>query len=179
MMLLTSVPSVVPGTAELSPCLQYRYSLTRELRLPMFKDSDLIRILWVMLNPSTGDAMEDDRTIAKCMRFTLAFGGQLMSIGNAYGLRSTDPKVLRTHVDPVGPENDEWLRTLSVGMSRIIVAWGANIEPERERQVARILRTASPPYRRLWCLGTTRGGHPKHPLYLRNSTGLVEWTGCR
>ena len=29
----------------------------------------------------------------------------------------------------------------------------------------------------LWCLGQTKDGHPKHPLYLKANTPLVKWEG--
>ena len=28
---------------------------------------------------------------------------------------------------------------------------------------------------RLWCLGTTKDGHPRHPLYVRGDQPLVAW----
>ncbi|HVL39891.1 MAG TPA: hypothetical protein VM328_10925, partial [Fimbriimonadaceae bacterium] len=29
------------------------------------------------------------------------------------------------------------------------------------------------------CLGTTKAGHPKHPLYLPRSAAMVPWEGSR
>ncbi|TQG73397.1 DUF1643 domain-containing protein, partial [Pseudomonas aeruginosa] len=28
---------------------------------------------------------------------------------------------------------------------------------------------------RLWCLGTTKDGHPRHPLYVRGNQVLLPW----
>ncbi len=28
---------------------------------------------------------------------------------------------------------------------------------------------------RLWCLGTTKDGHPRHPLYVRGDQALLPW----
>jgi hypothetical protein len=30
--------------------------------------------------------------------------------------------------------------------------------------------------RALWCLGTTKDGHPRHPLYVAAKQPLVPWT---
>ncbi len=55
-----------------------------------------------------------------------------------------------------------------------VAAWGTLITQVSagEGQVERIKRELSP----LYCLGTTKAGHPKHPLYLAADTPLVEWS---
>ena len=62
-------------------------------------------MIWIMLNPSVGDGLRDDPTIVRCMEYTNAWGYTRMSIINLFGYISTDPKVLKTLEDPVGPEN--------------------------------------------------------------------------
>ncbi|HGT3090075.1 TPA: DUF1643 domain-containing protein [Pseudomonas aeruginosa] len=51
-------------------------------------------------------------------------------------------------------------------------AWGANAKPERVEAVTSILTAAGG---RLWCLGTTKDGHPRHPLYLPGNQALQPW----
>ena len=49
--------------AIISACGQYRYHLWRRW------DELLPTMVWVMLNPSTADATEDDPTIRRCIGF--------------------------------------------------------------------------------------------------------------
>lgn len=156
--------------AEISPCGLYRYTLERRwARGPA--------ALWVMLNPSTADARVDDRTITRCIDFSqeLGYGGLL--VGNLFALRATYPSELLTHPDPVGPENEAWLERLIRGAGVLIAGWGAHPFVMRrphlvERFLALVARAGNPP---VMCLGRTRAGAPKHPLYLPSGTPLVPW----
>jgi hypothetical protein len=58
------------GTAVISDCGRYRYSLTRS-----WADGDN-RVVFVMLNPSTADAEVDDPTIRRCIGFAKAWAGR-------------------------------------------------------------------------------------------------------
>ena len=66
--------------------------------------------------------------------------------------------------DPVGPKNDRAFRYWRKRVEMIVAAWGANCPASREQAVcAEIGRT-------IHCLGRTKAGRPKHPLYLRAET---------
>jgi hypothetical protein len=80
---------------------------------------------------------------------------------NLFAFRSTDPKSLRrAPVDIVGVLNDETIRR-AVGRSMVtLAAWGAGGELGG-RGAAVAAR-----YSNMMCLGTTRDGEPRHPLYV-------------
>lgn len=153
----------------------YRYSLSR------WWCNELPLDLWVMLNPSTADAEVDDPTIRRCMAFSRGWGHGGIAVVNLYAYRTPSPKVLfeqaksMSHLGVVGPENDAWidahLRTISV-QSRVIVAWGAQGETSRTDEVLTIIRARG---FQPMCLGTTQNGAPRHPLYVRADTRLMEW----
>jgi hypothetical protein len=149
-------------SAVVSPCGRYRYVLRREV-------PDLFATrrtaLWVMLNPSTADATADDPTIRRCLDFSRAWGCDRMVVVNLYALRTTDPRRLWDAEDPVGPENDAHIGTAAGLAGLTVCAWGGHAKPER---VAQILPLLSAPQ----CLGRTRGGSPRHPLYLPKVTRL-------
>src|SRR5262245_19217104 len=63
-------------------------------------------VAWVMFNPSTADAFNDDPTIRRCMRFTCAWGFGAMEVVNLYALRSPNPIDVYNHEAPIGPRND-------------------------------------------------------------------------
>ena len=147
--------------AVISACGAYRYSLTR-------KWSDAPLLPFVMLNPSTADAKEDDPTIRRCIGFARREGAGGLIVANLYALRSSAPEALWSARDPIGPKN--W-RTL-VGLAAqavvqsfpIVCAWGALA---RQDQIDGALRMFHASGARLACLGRTQRGAPRHPLYVR------------
>ena len=69
--------------------------------------------------------------------------------------------------NPVGDENDRYIREAAMRAAKIVVAWGAH-RTLHGRDSAVITQFCQP----LWCLGTTREGHPRHPLYTKGNTAL-------
>lgn len=91
---------------------------------------------------------------------------------NLFALRSTDPAALSSHPDPVGPENDQHLREQVRAAGRVVLAWGVGGALRgRDQSVLHLLRGAN-----LLCLGRTKQGHPRHPLYVRGDTLLLPFT---
>lgn len=151
------------ATADLSDDGRYRYRLTRR-----WADGDAWAT-FVMLNPSTADATEDDPTIRRCVSFAKREGCSALQVVNLFAYRATDPRELKRVADPVGPDNDAWLsRALGTPALRI-AAWGAHGRPDR---VVVVKSFAVPG---LHALGVTKDGHPRHPLYLRADAPLVTW----
>lgn len=156
--------------AILSPDGLYRYFLRRDLG----GDEDK-HVLFVMLNPSRADAVEDDPTIRRCIGFARREGAAALGVVNLYAYRSPTPTVLRSVADPVGPENEEHLIAALRTHDVVICAWGADEGPIRGRSRG-VARLALREQKLLWCLGTTRHGHPRHPLYLAGDTPLAPWS---
>lgn len=148
---------------------RYRYTLERKW---MTGEGTC---LFVMLNPSTADASEDDPTIRRCIGFAQRWGYQRLAVGNLYAYRATDPAKL-LEVDPlvaIGPRDDFWLEALSRRAKRVVVAWGANgVALSRAPEVVRRLLERHPA---VYCLGTTQNGAPRHPLYVKGDTELREY----
>ena len=142
----------------------YRYSLTRDW------DREKPVTLWVMLNPSTATHLEDDPTIRRCQGFSRAWGQGGIIVANIFALRSTDPKALYDHPDPIGPGNDEVIELLARNprVESVVAAWGAHGDLDgRGQAVARLLaRVAGVVH----ALSTTKSGQPGHPLYLGAET---------
>ncbi|MEJ0097307.1 MAG: DUF1643 domain-containing protein [Bauldia sp.] len=98
-----------------------------------------------------------------------------MVVWNLFAFRSTDPKALRAQTDPVGPENDLFVRE-AFGEARkreglVVAAWGSH-GTWMDRH-ASIMQLAAEARVRLYCFGLTKGGLPKHPLYIPYSAPLV------
>lgn len=156
-----------PPLATWSPCGRYRYTLRRPLTV---KPHATMRcIAWVLLNPSTATETEDDPTIRRVQGFSRAWGYSEAVIVNVYALRSTDPKGLWQVDDPVGPGNDAAIAETCARAETVVAAWGVNAKPERIRRVMPMLGHAP------MCLGTTKSGAPRHPLYVPSTTQLVRF----
>lgn len=147
-----------------SPARTYRYLLTR------IWDPSVAPAVVLMLNPSTADALEDDATIRRCTSFARREGAGGLVVVNLFGFRSTDPRALLHHPDPVGRHNDAFVRQATSMASTVVCAWGAAAVAEaRGREVIRALTARRVPLR---CLGTTAAGQPRHPLYLPKNAAL-------
>ena len=153
-------------TAEISECGRYRYRLTRRW------DESRPAVMFVMLNPSTADACQDDPTISRCIRFAREWGYGELLVGNLFALRSADPGALLRSDDPVGPDNDDALLDLAQSAALVIAAWGDKGAFMRRNEAALQLLPA-----RFYALKLTQRGHPGHPLYLPSGVAPFPYSG--
>lgn len=153
--------------AEFSPDQLYRYTLTRE-----WADGPCVGFL--MFNPSTATATQDDPTIRKCIGFARKWGYGRMVVLNLYAIRSSDPRaVSRMGTSAVGPVNDFWIAKAMKEAREIIFAWGcAQHAPDIERRIQRVmsLQLISQESVKINCLGYRQDNHPRHPLMLKYTT---------
>ncbi len=164
---LFDVPSVSASSAKLSECGRYRYSLERRWAPgPM--------ACWLMLNPSTADASQDDPTIRRCISFAKLWGCGGLVVVNIFPLRATDPRELkkaRARGEDIlmRLERDHHIEAAAKDAKVIVAAWGAHKLVGKE--ATRLPRCCTP----LQCLGTNQDGSPKHPLYVKGDTELRVW----
>jgi hypothetical protein len=163
---------VIKG-ATLSPNRLYRYHLYRTW------DADLPHMVWLMLNPSTADAMTDDLTIAKCMGFARREGMGGIEVLNLFAYRATVPSELLeaagAGVDPEGDGNvDMWRVVLDAAAGTpgalVVAAWGAS---KPKGIISRALLTHDLGNEWL-CYGHTASRAPRHPSRLPYDTKLVK-----
>lgn len=154
-------------SAVISECGTYRYMLTRT-----WGPSSWNRVCFVMLNPSTADATDDDPTIRRCIGFAQRWGYDSLSVVNQYAYRATHPLELTEVSDPIGPENSRWLEEALYRSTRVICAWGARGSRRQDQEIKMIAKRYA---RNLYSLGLTKNQKPLHPLYLKNSTRPSIW----
>ncbi|MDF1565284.1 MAG: DUF1643 domain-containing protein [Deltaproteobacteria bacterium] len=156
------------GGAVFSESETYRYVLWRDIGTPLFTFDVVQSIAFLGLNPSTADQNVNDPTITRCERRARSLDYERFYMVNLFGLRSTDPKALYTEPDPIGPGNDEALAKIISVADTVVLAWGVHGELRgRAREVLRMI-----PTNKRVCLGVTKDGHPRHPLYISNETQL-------
>lgn len=153
-------------SAVFSPYRLYRYELWRRW------DDTKPYCQFVGLNPSTADENVDDPTVRRCIKFAMDWGYGALAMTNIFGFRSTDPKGLRSVEDRNCPGNDETLVRLARGAGLVIAAWGDCGWPVQCQKVEKLLLSVRPV---LHCLGTTKYGYPRHPLYVRKDTIPIEF----
>jgi hypothetical protein len=125
--------------------------------------------LIVCLNPSTANSRTSDPTARRCIAFAQAWGLGGVRIANLFAYRARDPHRLLRARDPVGPRNDEYLLSASVGAKVVVAAWGnRGTFLERDAAVRKLLP-------QLHLLRLTASGNPAHPLYLPSSLTPTPW----
>src|SRR5262249_51652906 len=153
--------------ALISPCGTYRYWLSR------WWDKKRPLAVFVMLNPSDADAVQDDPTIDCCVRLAKREGFSGIHVVNLFAFRASDKKLLVEQADPVGPDNDSHIREAAKLGAVTIVAWGEYVAVlSRPKRVLKLLRDAASG--KLKCIERLKNGEPRHPLYLRKKATLID-----
>jgi len=105
----------------------YRYELHRTW------DEKKGKVLFIMLNPSTADADNNDLTTIRCMNFAKKWGYGGIMIGNIYPFRAKRPKDLKkwlTAYDGERPEayenNISHVGQMASETDLVVCAWGCN-----------------------------------------------------
>jgi hypothetical protein len=147
-------------SCQFSPDRRYRYTLWREW--------DMLNTSYLMvigLNPSTADETRNDPTIVRCIGFAKLWGFGALCMTNLFAFRATKPIDMLAIPDPIGPENDKWLRQSAIAAGMIIAAWGTKgAHMERADHVQTMIWCG------LKCLRKNADGSPEHPLYVPAST---------
>jgi hypothetical protein len=155
----------------ISSCGVYRYELRRVW------DDSLPPYVSGMLNPSTADAEIDDPTITRNRLRAMSMGFGSLIVWNLGAARATDPKIWKALPDPIGPENDCHIRRIisecrdRKGLA--VVGWGNHgTFMGRDKIASRVAQEIGVEF---FCLGMTKSGQPKHPLYVANSRQPSLW----
>jgi hypothetical protein len=171
---MTASPTLsLEDNAVISACGMYRYLLTRQVGPGQRKAT------FVMLNPSTADATNDDPTIRRCLGFARSWDCGRLDVLNLFAVRSTEPAGMKRADDPVGPENRKWFDlTLGARCEGLLVcAWG--VHGGHMGQDRAVLGWLEGYGIEPMALGLTKEGHPRHPLYLPYSASLLPFARTR
>lgn len=166
----------VQGDAAFSPCGQYRHTLLR------WRDPGLFggigrTALFIGMNPSTATADRDDPTCRREQEYAWREGCTHYAKVNVMDYRATFPATLREPgVTPRSDVNLEWIRQMAYAARAdggfAVAAWGV-LHPDLQRYAdearAALIGERVP----LFCLGRTKSGAPKHPLYQPADAKLV------
>lgn len=150
------------GGAEFSQCRKYRYGLWR------IWDEEKPLIMFIGLNPSTASENMDDPTIRRVKRFAKDWGYGGVYMCNLFAFVTAYPEELKTCDDPIN-ENDKWLARFGFMCKDVLFAWGSFKEAKQRAEVV------SKMFPGAVCLGITKDGSPKHPLYIAANTKQINF----
>ena len=150
---------------------KHRYYLSR------IWDDSHSKILFIGLNPSKADDVEDDNTVRRLITFSQSWGFGGFYIVNLYSFIATEPEdmirwyYMRTNKmqRALFKQNMEYALRYARICSMTAFCWGAGIP--NEEASTRYIRT----FRDAYCFGHTKDGHPKHPLFLAGNTELIKF----
>lgn len=154
-------------SAFISACGRFRYTLSRTW------DRTKPVLVFCMLNPSTADSLEDDRTIGRCISFATAHGYGGIVVVNLFAFRTKSPEVLAENGWLVGPDNDTHIFEQCFNRT-VVAAWGAHARTQRPARIRadQVLKMLRAHASEVMALEVMPDGIPKHPLYLRNDCEL-------
>lgn len=129
------------------------------------------RVLLIGLNPSFADADTADLTTTKNVAFAKLWGFGALDMVNLFDWIATDPTELAKAPDPQGdPRNLAFIEGLAFKAERIVTCWGDG--GHLHGRAAYVLSVLWGHRARMFCLGRTKGGYPKHTSRLAYETEL-------
>lgn len=155
--------------AIISKCKKYRHWLTRSW------DDKKELAAFIMLNPSTADDKIDDPTIKRCIDFAISWGFGGFVVVNLFDYRATDPKDLKKAEAPCSELANHFVKQAIEQCSLIVPAWGNHGDYlGRSTEIKSLIESYGfPEY--FQCLGFNKTGEPKHPLYIKGDTQLIDY----
>ena len=162
-----------------SECRSYRWILKREL------SSGTKTLVFIGLNPSKANSSNNDKTLARIINFCSRWNYKNIYVINLFGLISKSPSKLSKSKDPVGKNNDLitlkalqfWRQSINCDLW---LGWGDKGKLyKRDLIVLKLIKDLSKidskenDYsRRVFSLGLSQKGNPRHPLYMPNESFL-------
>jgi hypothetical protein len=161
------MPGIGHSYARYSDDERHRYALTRCFNIFIKR-----RVTFVMLNPSTATETVSDPTVRRCERFARRWGFAWLEVVNLFSYRATNPRELYTVGAPAAGDPENWIAIEEAALRSelIVLAWGTH-GALRDRSLA-VAELLQPFALKVRCLGRTKEGFPKHPLYIAGDTPL-------
>jgi hypothetical protein len=160
------------GGATFSQDGRHRPTLWRQKVTRGLEEPKLGTAMWIGMNPSTADVDVDDPTVSREVGFTDRWGYRSYLKVNVSSYRATNPRDLPADGSACPRSNLDGIIMNAPRMALVVLAWGVPPKPLRASAATLLheLRRRKVP---LFCLGTTREGHPRHPLYIKSDTPLI------
>lgn len=131
-------------------------------------DDSLAALLFIGLNPSRAGDVQDDPTVRRLIGFAKSWGYGGLFVANLSAFVTPDPKELWPCLELSKTMNDAAIKLMRILCGAAVVGWG-HFGKDAGTRPAEVLALIGKP---VYCMGTTKDGEPKHPLYLRADTQM-------
>ena len=165
--MMSSISDNIKRSAVFSDCRTWRYTLER------YWDKSKPFVLFILLNPSTADEVNDDRTNTRGINYAKDWGYGGVVFCNLFAYRTPKPAVLKEQgiLDVVGSGNKYYVLNMCENASMIICAWGTHGSfINQDQKMLKELKQFN-----LYHMGLTKHGFPRHILYLKGSIKPQLW----
>lgn len=167
-----ALPEGVTGWAKFSACRRYRTVLGRDDAVLQTIAKPGV-VLFCGMNPSMAEAEADDPTVIREWGFTKRWGYAHYVKVNFGDYRATHPRdLLMPGLIVCRKENIDEIAVQARAATIVVMAHGVLPKPliEPGARITQMLRDIAG--HKLFCLGRTKSGMPRHPLYLRSDQPL-------
>ncbi len=165
----------IRGDAVFSKCGRFRHLLTRCWAAdPALTAFDVPYVLWIGVNPSTASGDADVPTVRREVDRTMSLGFEGYVKANVLDYRATSPKDLLSGPFPRSEMCLPAIRDAAARARMVVMACGV-LHRELLWAYDSTVEALLADGRVLHCLGTTKDGYPRHPLYLSAATPLVRF----
>lgn len=155
---------MIVSDAVISQDKKYRYLLTR------IWETNKSMVNFIGLNPSTADHVDNDPTMRRCIAFAKSWGYGGLYMTNLFAYRTAYPNELMKAADPIGPENNRYLKETEEKVNKVVFAWGADgAFLNRDKEVMKLITKGH-------YIALTKKGYPRHPLYLNGDLTLKKYS---
>ncbi len=142
-----------------------RLTLTREWGPNLLGN----RLLGIGLNPSIAGVATNDATIRVMVGFAHRWGFDALDMVNMHDWVETDSKKLWQVAEKNGPRNNAVIEHLAARAAGIWCCWGNG----DDNRAAFLIGLLWEHRAKMFCLGRTKKGQPRHPLRLSRATERV------
>ncbi len=152
---------------------------SRRLRLDRFLDGwpAGVHAALIGVNPSIANEYENDATIRKDLGFAKRNGWSCITKINLFDFVATDVRELARADVPNSLENNVYLFRVMQEADIVVPCWGPPEKlPKRlQGEWRKVALWAANQRKPLYCIGTTKHGHPRHTLMTPYSTPVTLW----
>jgi hypothetical protein len=144
--------------AYFSLCERYRYFLA----WPTGVDNALGAALGCFANPSKATTEQTDNTVDRWIDYCRRWGYGWAWVVNVRAWRETNPKLVPSDPEGIGPENDVFIRSAAEQAMLVVCGWGRLGGARGPAALEQIRDAGAVPH----SLRLNEDGSPAHPLYL-------------